>query len=444
MTEKPTFESLAADIRSRMDALKDGVTDAQVREILATELPTLLEDAATTRKFGFDAPEKVQYTKYARAGLNDADVRFLHTVLATAKDEPTVRTSGPSEMLTNAVRAMDTLTTTEGLELIGQQFVTDLWEAARRESRVFGLIDTFAMSAPSAYLPVEVDIPEPIFVAENTSSTASDYATQETHSQRVLVEAKKLLLHQVWSHEMEEDSLIPFIPFLRRQAALSIAHYNDAIILNGDTTNAATGNINLDDADPANDKYYLAFDGIRHAALVDNTANAVDNGNGAPTLAQIVRLKGLMRDNANLVDWGHPTDGSDLVIVCDPATGDALTQLDEVVTVDKYGSQATVLTGELGRLAGVPIVTSMAVSLTEADGKVSTTAANNTRGQLVMFNRRGFKAGWRRQVQVETERLPGRDQTRLVYSWRLGFGRFTPSGAASGIESVAVLYNIAV
>jgi len=30
-----------------------------------------------------------------------------------------------------------------------------------------------------------------------------------------------------------------------------------------------------------------------------------------------------------------------------------------------------------------------------------------------------------------------------VYSMRLGFGRFTPTGAASGIESAAALYYIA-
>ena len=75
---------------------------------------------------------------------------------------------------------------------------------------------------------------------------------------------------------------------------------------------------------------------------------------------------------------------------------------------------------------------------------MSTTGGNNVKGQVSAFNRRGFKVGWRRQVQVETERLPGRDQTRLVYSLRMGFGRFTPTGAASGIEAAAVAYDISL
>jgi hypothetical protein len=47
-------------------------------------------------------------------------------------------------------------------------------------------------------------------------------------------------------------------------------------------------------------------------------------------------------------------------------------------------------------------------------------------------------------VRVEVERIPATDQTRIVYTMRMGFGRFTPTGAASGIECAAVIYNIAL
>jgi hypothetical protein len=41
----------------------------------------------------------------------------------------------------------------------------------------------------------------------------------------------------------------------------------EALILNGDTTNAGTGNINSDDADPADTNYYLGANGLRKAAF---------------------------------------------------------------------------------------------------------------------------------------------------------------------------------
>ena len=326
---------------------------------------------------------------------------------------------------------------------MGAGYVGELWEAARRDSRVFNLLDSWEMNAPTAYLPVEVDIPEMMFVSENTANNSSDYSTVKTGSQRVAVTAKKFVLHQMWSGEMEEDSIIPFVPFLRRQAGLGLAHYSDALVLNGDDTNAGTGNINLDDADPADTKYYLAFDGIRHVGIVDNTGNSIDVA-GAISLPIFNRLRGLMIDGTRLVDWGHPIDPNDLVFVADPETADRVALLDEVLTVDKYGQNATILNGELARVLGHPMIGSIAVPKTEADGKASTTGSNNVKGQLVAFNRRGFKVGWRRRVQLETERLPGRDQTRLVYSMRLGFGRFSPTGAASGIDAAAVAYDISL
>lgn len=476
---------------------------ALVREV-AEDLVKNDEEFVRKIRFGGDVAEaQLVGTKYARWGLSVSDVEFLFDLQSSIRGQRNTKGGfyeGPSEELTRtfeaisaaryldakkvreidrtaiddlfpriplsefygadralaragkyeltgayqrAIRAMDTAESGFGSQLIGAQYVGELWEAPRRLGRIFPLIDSFEMAHPTAYLPVEVDIPEMLFVAENTANNSSEYTTVKTGSQRVQVDAKKFVIHQMWSGEMEEDSIIPFVPFLRRQAALAVAHYADSLVLNGDNTNAATGNINLDDADPADTKHYLAFDGIRHAAIVDNTSNKVDVA-GPITLAQLNGLRALMIDSTRLVDWGHPTDASDLVYISDPFTADKIAMLDEYLTVDKYGPQATVLNGEAGRILGHPHVSSIAMSLTEADGKVSTTGGNNVKGQVAAFNKRGFKVGWRRRVMVETERLPARDQTRIVYSLRLGFGRFTPTGAASGIEAAAVAYDISL
>lgn len=480
-------------------------SDEKLRQLITEALDGLKGDEEFVRKVRFGSTPDTQLvgTKYARHGLSVSDVEFLYDLMSAQRGLPRKGGSihqGPSEELTRtfeaisaaryldaeqvraidkvaiddlfpriplsefhgpdkalaragkyeltnayqrAIRAMDTAESGFGNQLIGAQYVGELWDAPRKLGRVFPLIDSFEMAHPTAYLPVEVDIPEMLFVAENTANNSSEYTTVKTGSQRVQVDAKKFVIHQMWSGEMEEDSIIPFVPFLRRQAALSVAHYSDSLVLNGDTTNAGTGNINLDDADPADTKHYLAFDGIRHASIVDNTANAVD-ASGAVTLALLHGQRAKMLDLTRLVDWGHPVDRGDLVYLSDPETADKIAQLDEVLTVDKYGANATILNGEVSQIAGHAHISTIAMSKTEADGKVSTTGSNNVKGQVVTFNRRGFKVGWRRRVMVETERLPGRDQTRIVYSLRLGFGRFTPTGAASGIESTASLYNISL
>lgn len=501
MSDTVTLETLASDIKQRLDALGEQIPDDQALESKIRETLLALmasdegEEIVRKLRFGGDPDPKLVGTKYARVGMSVADVEWLHDLQVSLQGQKRVGSSGvyegPTEELRNTFEAvsksqripsmiaradderrlvemlregqldargyeraaravehvygaMDTSEAGFGDELTGNQYLNELWAGARRTSRVFGLIEQFPMTDPTAFLPVEADIPEMLLVSESTANNSSNYATTKTGSNRVQVDAKKFVIHQMWSGEMEEDSIIPFVPFLRRQQSVSLSHYSDSLVLNGDTTNAATGNINLDDADPADTKHYLAFDGIRHAGLVDNTGNRKDIGGTGLTFGDLQKQKGRMLDATHLHDWGHPVDANDLVRVADPETADQVASLDEVVTVDKYGPQATVLTGEQGRIGGHPLIGSIAMSKTEADGKVSTTGSNNTLGQLVAFNRRGYVVGVRRRVRVETERIPATDQTRIVLSTRIGFGRFTPTGAASGIESADVLYNIAL
>lgn len=483
-----TREQLLQDLSARAEAaetalaaLQDATSPENMRSFVSEYLSGLTDADPIVRKMRFgSAPDTALVgSKFARWNYTLADVEFLYDLM-TARMAQGKR--GPSDELKKAfdaiseahylsdaeireidrtaienefprvnkrniaafnaaMRAMDTAESGYGSQLVGAQYVGDLWEAARPESRVFGLIDSFEMTAPTAYLPVEVDFPELLLVSESTANNSSNYSTVKTGSNRVSVTASKFVIHQMWSGEMEEDSIIAFVPFIRRQLALSLAHYSDSLVLNGDTTNSGTGNINLDDADPADTKHYLAFDGIRHAGIVDNTNNKKDAA-GAITLALLNESRGRMVDGTYFHDWGHPTDASDLIYVADPATADAIAALDPVLNARIYNGGRELLSGQVAAILGYPVISSVAVGKTEADGKVSTTGGNNTKGQVVTFNRRGFKVGWRRHVRLETERIPATDQNRIVASLRLGFGRFSPTGAASGIESADVIYNI--
>ena len=493
-----TVEAVAADIKARLDGIDESIaektSDAKLTELVRGFLPDLLEDLTAdeqsewVRKLRFGKNEgdaRLVGSKYARHGLSVSDIEWLHDqqrsiqgqrrtehdggagtyegpseelartfgAISSARyednadieaaDEAAIEGRGSVELIEAYKRAMDTAESGYGSSLVGAQYVGELWEAPRKLGRVFPLINSFEMTDATAYLPVEADLAEMLFVSESTASNSSNYTTSKTGSNRVTVSAKKFVIHQMWSGELDEDSIIPFVPFLRAQGAKSVAHYADSLVLNGDTTNSGTGNINLDDADPADTKHYLAFDGLRHAALVDATGQG-RNIAGPYTIADFMALKGLMVDGTYLMDWGHPDNPEDLVFVCDPDSADKIALLDEVITVDKFGPQATVLNGQQGRILGHPLVSSIAMSKTEADGKVSTTGSNNVKGQLTAFHRGGCVAGWRRHVQLETERLPASDQTRLVYSLRLGFGRYSPTGAASGIKSTATAYNATV
>ena len=339
---------------------------------------------------------------------------------------------------------MDTAESGYGSQLIGAQYVGDLWEASRVESRVAVLVGSFEMTAPTAYLPVEVDFPALSYVAENTDADATyqtPYATVKTGSQRVTVTAKKFVIRQMWSGEMEEDSIIPYVPFLRRQTQLSLAYYMDALLLNGDTT--ATNGINGSDTVLGATTYSVALDGIRHAGLVDNTGNSASAANAPISLELFNATYPRLIDATYMHDWGNPNNPADLVHVVDPYVANAMNLIDEFRTMQNAGNQATIFTGQVAKVFNHPVISSIALKKSETTGYVDAdTAGDNLYGQVVTFNRNAYKWGWRRRIQVETARVPRVDQTEIISSLRLGLGRFSPTGAASGIEHSDVLYYI--
>lgn len=339
------------------------------------------------------------------------------------------------------IRAMDTTESGFGQQLVGQQYVSDLWAAARNEDSLVADVRQIPMTAPTTFVPIDGGLPELLFVGESTADAAPAYAVSDTASNRRQLDAKKFTIQQIWSGELSEDSIIAFVPFLREKLAQSVAAHVGSAYYNGDTTNAATGNINLDDADPPDTKHYLAWDGIRHTWLVDAVGQGF-NMAGALNPDEIWKARGRLSGQGNSVNtavrtinWGvRPRE---LRLVCDWDTFMTLHRLGEVLTVDKYGPQATVLTGELGSFGGIPIVSPAYASKTEADGKASVTEANNTKGQLTVFNPRGVLAGVRRDTQLFFDRIQRTDQFLLELYLRLAFVRFDNFYAAG-------IYNITV
>ena len=490
------------DVQARLKSLPEHVTNdaafearagAIAKQIIEAELAN--PNSEFVRKIRFGGDTKLIGSKFARHNLNVSDVEFLYDIAVA--EQRAGRGRGPSPDLENAFKAisdahympeaevkaidqraidnlfprvpissfagadrelaskgmwwatsayrkaMDSAESGFGSQLIGAQYVRDLWMSAQTESRIMALIPQFEMTDPTVYVPVEADLPEMLLFSEATTYNATANTSVKTGSNRVTITASKLGFNQYWSGELDEDSIIPFVPFLRAQLARATAHYMDSLILNGDTTNTATGNINLDDADPADTKHYLAFNGIRKVGITDNTANKKDAA-GAVTWGLLKGQQSRMRSDLLLQDWGHPTNPADLIYVADPDTADKCASLDEVISVDKFGPSATVLTGQLGRIGQSPLITSMAMSKTEADGKVSTTSANNVKGQVVAFNRNGFRLGFRRRIRVETFRDIKTDQFVIALYVRAGLGRYSGTGAASGIEAADVLFNITV
>lgn len=246
---------------------------------------------------------------------------------------------------------------------------------------------------------------------QNTATTATDMATAKS-----TFTSTEMVAEVDFAYNLEEDAIIAVMPTLREEIARGGGDYIDKFIMNADSTNAATGNINLDDADPDDDSYYLSAgqDGLRHQIIVDNTSQATD--------INTTLTDALLREAwAKMGKYG--TDVGRLVMFADPKTYlVSLMGLTNVVTWDKFGPQATVLTGQLGAWSGIPIVPTSSIALAEDDGKLSTTGANNDEGTVLIAHRDFWKVGYKRKLMLEVARDIQKRQVMMVASFRIAIG----------------------
>jgi HK97 family phage major capsid protein len=329
--------------------------------------------------------------------------------------------------LGNAVKALTATGAATGDELVPTGMASELWQDFFSASRVGNDLPNQPMPTDPFDIPLSLGDVTWRKGTQNTATTASDTATAKS-----TLTSTEEVAEVDWSYNLEEDAVVAMMPALRKRLALSGGEAIDAFCLNADSTDASTGNINLDDADPDADSYYLSNgqDGIRHLAIVDHTDQKSDMS-GALTDAGMTTLLGL------LAKYG--LDYQNVRIVPDIHTYFDLVGLTNVATFDKYGPQATIVTGELARYRGVPVIPSASMGRTEADGKLAAIAGSNTKGQIVAYNRNSWVVGFRRGLMIEVDRLIQKRQLVMVVSFRIAIGAY---GTRSSAEHTACLYNI--
>ena len=137
-----------------------------------------------------------------------------------------------------------------------------------------------------------------------------------------------------------------------------------------------------------------AFDGIRKR--VNGTAGAIDCGG--------VRLDETLLSKMRKSMGKMGVDPKQLAYISGVKVYNDFSQLNDVKTVDVYGQHATVLSGELAKYEGTPVIVSEYLREDcDATGVNSSTPANNTFGTLILVNRKRWFLGLRRAIQVKVE-----------------------------------------
>ena len=370
---------------------------------------------------------------FSGEAIKGVDLWIAKTILEGQMLHKHPRLSGtanpPSDDLKAALKALTSDGTGSGDELVPTEMAAQLWQDIYLSSLIASTIRRVDMPSNPFDLPNGLGEISWRKGSENTAGSASDPSTAKS-----TLTATELMTEQNWSYTLDEDAIVALAPALRQELARSGGQIIDAFILNADGTTSSTGNINSDDAAPDNDSYYLSDgdDGIRHLWLADNTDQQVDAGGDALSDTDMSDVRG------KLGKYG--INPNDVVSITDIDTYlTEILDLTNAVTVDKYGPNAVVLTGELAKYRGIPIVVSPEAPLTEDDGKVSDTAASNTQGQISMYNRRMWSVGFRRNILIEMDRDIQRRMYIMVTSLRIAVACW---GTRSSAEHTAGIYDI--
>lgn len=334
-----------------------------------------------------------------------------------------------------------------GDEWVGIEYSRRLWAAIRLGTFVADKLPAVEVpqGSESIYIPLEAADPTWYKVGQATANNGTTGRPDATVSASKLATDRKLLTvgkmgaRVVFSEELNEDSLIPWVAQLRQQLETSGSENLEHLIIDGDTEAGATANINTIGGTPGGTELYLVFDGFRKSALVTTTANSRSAGGAlADTdFTDTIKLMGPAGLNA--------LDKSKVAFILDLNVNWKVLELASVKTRDVF-TNATIENGTLMSIWGYPVFTSAQMHKLSTTnprkantaGKVDlTTQANNTTGSILAVRWDQWLLGYKRRMTMKVQELPDADATQIVAVARIGL-------AQRDTEAVAVSYNCGV
>ena len=319
-------------------------------------------------------------------------------------------------------KALTTTGSGLGAEFVPQELSPKIDALIRDYATVASIFQEIKMPTNPYLIPVFFDELMGYYRSESVTAAPTDVSDGKTLTDAVTLTAKTLFAWVPLSYELSEDILEPALPLIKEAVARAIARALEEAIVNGDTASTPIDSDLTGTSDPRK-----AFDGLRKYALSANLATSIDlDLNGAIELRKLRALLGR---------FGKDTD--DLVLIVSPVGYLHLLNTNEVVTVERFGNEATIKTGQLPRIDGIPVVVSDRVreDLNE-NGKYNGTTKDYTTFILVKKSR--FIIGTRGNVSVETDNDILYRRHDIVASMRKAFAPLPTVSADYPFVAVAV------
>ena len=434
-TETPAPAAPAVEVKSAPAQ----VSEPRVAELVEKTGEAILTEADAQDKKGSEytpaetdqvAELKAQMKKYEEqiSALSQSKMVYQETS-HTSKEQFSEKEMANSYMLSQALGRRDPFDTKMGQRIKAvtsvdqflSNFSSNVYEEMEQQLVIAPMFDRIQVDAKTFRIPVakedtDGDVAQ---FASGTFATGIADATNVPTSNQNQISAVELTPHKFMAtthlaKDEEEDTVLPLMDFLRRAATRRVARAIDKAILRG------TGALSGFTAAPTN----AITAGAGYASVIKGLVTLADDISGLRTTTGSGNDKADASDiasaRAKMGKYGLQL-GDHLVYVTSVEGYNELVSFSDFRTVDKFGPNATYLTGAVGAIYGIPIV------ISEFMDNVGSTG--NELGVLVY--KPGFLIGERRGMEIESEYEPRQQVTAMYMSTRFDFKALSSNSNAA-------------
>lgn len=233
--------------------------------------------------------------------------------------------------------------------------------------------------------------------------------------------ADKLMAIVGRSDELDEDSIVPVQDVTRTQVIELLRNAMEDAVINGSTSTTDLDNAGTalwtDSADPRH-----SWDGIRKDCIVTTTTTVSGATFNTAALTGAISALGF---------YGFGGQQANCAWIAGPDAFAKFLALTEANTLYAFGPKATVLTGQLGEVYGIPLFQSYNVygpnQGTGLNASGVYDGSTTTKTTALLVNRDKFWIGTRREIRVEEERSGLAGMSYFIVTWRGDFQKMVTS-----------------
>jgi HK97 family phage major capsid protein len=382
---------------------------------------------------------------------NEEDVK-LRVEAAKARQELAVNTEedavlralGMGSYETNANEVEHTASTGYGKELLPVNILSEkVVDVSRQMSKLLQVLP--GNHGTNMNLTEKVPVMGDAGYMESNSewTTGAGTIAQGTNLQPtadITITQVPLIMSIDVSRRLLKYSVVDLEAWLINQIGKASAKTIESMIINGDAETGATGNVNSDDQAPATTFTSVGGAGY-HMLLIDHGIRELGI-NGSSTSSDLGTLARADFGTMENILGDFFANAEECLWITNRKTYNKFMQLTDFSYANYRGLASTLTGAAVTNIDGADLIISQCVPLTEADGKVSKTAGNNTLGQILLIWKPAVQYGWGQPLEIDIVKVPGKG-VQVLATMEFGF-TIVQKKAGNSDSSVAVGYNATV